>query len=75
MDLIKLYLKSSVPLKLTYLNIFTLLVCLFVSSKRQNGLTDLALILFGTSHDPRERLWMIKIKKICLQQNSIVIKF
>jgi len=32
-------------------------------------------ILCGTSHDPIEGLWMIKISKISLQQNSTVIKF
>ena len=29
----------------------------------------------GTSRDPREGLWKIKISNICLYQNSIVIKF
>ena len=38
-------------------------VCLFVSNKRQNGWTDRAQIFCGTSRDPREGLWMIKIKK------------
>ena len=38
-----------------------LFVCLFVSNKRQNGWTDRAQILCGTSRDPRESLWMIKI--------------
>ena len=46
-------------------------VCLFVSNKRQNGWTDRAQIFCGTSHDPREGLWMIKFLKICLHQNSI----
>jgi len=42
-----------------------LIVCLFVvSNKRQNGWTDQAHILRGTSHDPREGLWMIKISKV-----------
>ena len=31
-------------------------VCLFVSNKRQNGLTDRAQIFCGTSRDPREGL-------------------
>ena len=50
-------------------------VCLFVSNKRQNGWTDRAQIFCGTSRDPREGLWMIKISNICLHQNSIFIKF
>ena len=50
-------------------------VCLFVSNKRQNGWTGRAQIFFGTSRDPREGLWMIKISNICLHQNSISIKF
>ena len=41
----------------------------FVSNKSQNISTDQAQILCGTSHDLREGLWMIKISKICLQQN------
>ena len=50
-------------------------VCLFVSNKRLNGYTDWAQIFFcGISHDPREGLCMIKISKISLQQNSILIK-
>ena len=36
---------------------------LFVYNKRQIGWTNLAQIFFGPSHDPRESLWMIKIKK------------
>ena len=39
-------------------------VCLGVCNKRQNGWTDGANILYGTSHDPREGLWMIKFSKI-----------
>ena len=42
-------------------------VCLFVSNKRR------AQIYCGTSRDPREGLWMIKISKICFKQNSIFI--
>jgi len=53
---------------------FGLSVCLFVSDKRQNGWTDRAKIFCGTSRDPREGLWMIKISNICLHQNSIFIK-
>ena len=52
-----------------------LFVCLFVSNKRQNGWTDRAQIICGTSRDHREGLWMIKISNICLHQNSIFIKF
>ena len=47
---------------------------MFVSNKRQNGWTDRAQIFCGTSRDPREGLWMIKISYICLHQNSIFIK-
>ena len=39
------------------------LVCLFVSNKRQNGWTDRAQIFCGTSRDHREDLWMTKIFK------------
>ena len=46
-------------------------VCLFVSNKHQNGWTDPVQFFCGTSHDPREGLWMIKITKFCFQQNSI----
>ena len=49
-------------------------VCLFVSNKRQNGWIDWAQILCGTSHGPKEGLWMNKDIKISLQQNSIFIK-
>ena len=41
-------------------------VCLFVSNKRQNGWTDRAQIFCGTSREPREGLWIIKISNICL---------
>ena len=54
---------------------FYLYGCLFVSNKRQNGRTVRAQILCGISQDPREGLWMNKVSKISLQQNSIVIKF
>jgi len=51
--------------------IYTLLVCLsaclFLSNKRQNGWTDWAQILCGTSRDPRKGLLMIR-------QNYIFIK-
>jgi len=39
----------------------------------QNGWTDRAQILCGTSRGPREGLWMIS--NIYLHQNSIFIKF
>ena len=60
--------------------IYTLLVCLsvglfFVSNKRPNGWHDRAKVLCGTSHNPGEGLWMIKISKISLQWNLIVIHF
>ena len=57
------------------MNLACLFVCLFVSNKRQNGWTDRAQIFCGTSRDPREGSWMIKISNICLHQNSIFIKF
>ncbi len=41
---------------------FSLSVCLlFVSNKRQNGWTDQAQILYGTSRGPREGLWPIRL--------------
>ena len=49
--------------------------CLFVSNKGQTDWTDRAQILCGTSHVPKEGLKMIKISKICLQRNTILIKF
>ena len=39
-------------------------VCPFVSNKRQNGWTDRAQILCGTSHDPREGFWIIEFSNI-----------
>ena len=70
-------LRSKLDLEIFKLSIykFGLSVCLFVSNKRQNGWTDRAYIFCGTSRDPREGLWMIKISNICLHQNSIFIKF
>ena len=35
--------------------------CPFVTTKRQNGQTDLAQFSCGTSHEPREGLCMLKI--------------
>ena len=49
-------------------------ICLFVSNKSQNGWTDRAQIVCGTSRDPREGLWMIEILNICLHQNSMYTK-
>ena len=58
------------------ISIYIYFACLFVvSNKRQNGWTDRAQILCGTSRDPREGLWMIKFSKICLYQNSIFENF
>ena len=37
---------------------------LFVFIKRQNGWTDWAQIVFRTSRDPREGLWVIEFSKI-----------
>ena len=37
--------------------------------------TDRAKIVCGTTNDPREGLWMIKISKISLQQNSLQFEF
>ena len=55
-----------------YINLACLSVCLsvcpFVSNKRQNGWTDWAQIFCGTSHDPREGLWIVKIKKIVFKR-------
>ena len=47
-----------------------MLVCLFVTDKRQNDLTNLAQILCGTSHDPKEGLWTVKIGKNGICANS-----
>jgi len=53
----------------------SLLACLFVSNKRQNGWTDRAQILCGTSRGPRASLRMIKISKFCVQKFFISVKF
>jgi len=55
-----------------YINLAYLGVCLFVYNKLQNGWTDRAQILCGTSRGPREGLSMIKISNICLHQKSIL---
>jgi len=67
----------TLPPILSYHYIYTLLVYLFVFNKRQNGCTDPAQFFCGTSNDPREDLWRIKISTICLWvwQNSISNKF
>ena len=55
-----------------HLYISTCLVCLsvrlFVYIQCQSSLTDLAQILCGTSNDPKEGLWMVKITKIGVQK-------
>ena len=45
-------------------------VCPFVSNKRQNGWTDRAQIVCGTSHVPKEVLWYIKIERKKILENS-----
>ena len=40
-----------------------------------NVWTDRTQILHGTSRDPREGLWMIKISKICVYKFFIFVKF
>ena len=42
--------------RLKSLVIYMYFACLFVSDKRENGWTDRAQILCGTSHDPRKGL-------------------
>ena len=57
-----------------YIYIIYYFACLsvemFVSNKHQNGWTDRAHIICGTSHDPREDLWNIKIGKRKFLGNS-----
>lgn len=48
-------------------NIYVYFSYWFLTNKRSNGYTDPAQIFSGASHDPREGLWMVKIKKICLK--------
>ena len=58
--------------------IHTLLVRLsvrFYPINRQNGWTDQAQFFFGTSRDPREGLWLIKIWKNCVISFFIFVKF
>ena len=59
----------------TQIYLYICLVCLFDSNRRQNGWTDRDRILFGISHNSKEGLWIFKISKISIQQNSIFIKF
>ena len=58
-----------------YTNLACRSVCLFASNKRQNGWTDRVQILCGTSRDPREGLWIIKILIICVSKFYIFVKF
>ena len=49
----------------------------FVTVKRQNGLTNRVHIFCGTSHYPREGLWMVGIESIYLNfflQNLKIVK-
>ena len=46
----------------------------FESNIRQNGWSNWAQFSCGTWHDPRYGLWMIKMSKISLHQNSIFMK-
>ena len=48
-------------------NIYVYFSYWFLTNKHSNAYTDTAQIFSGASHDPREGLWMIKIKKICLK--------
>ena len=41
-----------------------MLVCPFVSNKRQNGWTNRAHIFCGTLRDPRQDIWMIDFKNL-----------
>ena len=58
-------LKNYIPwYSLFLIYIYTLLVCyLFVTNKRQNDWTDRAQILCGTTHNPGEGSWNIKIER------------
>ena len=53
------FLKTKTRKKTPLHYIYTLLVCLFVSNKRENGWTDRTQSLCGTSHDPRQDLGII----------------
>ena len=44
-------------------------IILFVANRLQNGWTDLAQIIHGTSHDPMEGFWMIKFLKLASCRN------
>ena len=56
--------------RIHYLSVYILClsVTLYPIHVTQNGWTDRAQILCGTSHDPGRDLWMIKLSKISLQQ-------
>ena len=60
---------------LSFISINTLLVCLFVSNKRQNVWTDRNQILCETSLDPREIICMIKISIILNFENPRIFFF
>ena len=50
---------------------FLVRLSLFVSNnKRHNGWTDCTHNLCGTSHNPREGLWMLRISNNCLLKTS-----
>ena len=46
-----------------------------INNISQNSRTDQAKILSGTWHHPRKGFWMIRISKLCSQQDSIFITF
>ena len=56
------------------IRIYTLLVCLYPVNVKTTK-TIVANFFCGNSHDPRKGLWMIKISKINLKQNSIELSF
>ena len=56
-------------------NILWLSDCPFISNKRQNGLTDRAQILCGTSYDPIAWFMDAKITKLCFLKFLIFVKF
>ena len=50
-------------------------VCLFVSNKRQTAKPIGPKLYVGSGTSAGKDLWIIKISKISLKQNSIFIKF
>ena len=53
-----------------------LFVCLSVSNKVVNTSKPICQKKFcGTSHGPREVLWIVKVSEIILQENLIIIKY